>query len=463
VADPLAQGLLRPDAVRRASECTTGRECSDGAPVAWAILHAARAPTDPKMIRPVLLLVTTRTYRAGAFLQAAERLGLTMTVATDHPLAWRSGSPVGLMALDFDHPGEAVEALLNAPGPGFQAVLSAEDEGVIAAAAVSARLQLRHNSSEAVAITRDKAHFRQHLDQAGLALNPHFWVLPLEMDPEEAAARVEYPCVLKPRSLAGSRGVIRANDPGEFVAAFRRTARIIRAATPRDTEDIHTTLLVESYLPGSEHALEGLLSDGRLELLAIFDKPDPLVGPFFEETLYVTPSRLEPAMRQAIHACVAQAVSAIGLTHGPVHAEVRVHEGRVWILEIAARSIGGLCSRALRFEGGRSLEEILLLHAVGLPLPGLRLEPAASGVMMIPIPGAGTLRSVDGVEAAAAVPGITEVVIELRPGEPAVPLPEGGAYLGFLFAEGELPAQVEASLRSAHACLRIDLAPAAGP
>jgi len=410
------------------------------------------------MIRPVLLLVTTRTYRAGAFLRAAERLGLPVTVATDRPLAWRTGPPTGLLALDFDHPAEAAEALLNTPGPGFQAVLSAEDEGVIAAAAVSARLQLRHNSPEAVAITRDKARFRQQLDQAGLELNPRFWILSLQADPEDAAAQVQYPCVLKPRGLAGSRGVIRANDPGEFVAAFRRTAQIIQSEAPQDPQDIHTTLLAESYLPGSEHALEGLLSDGRLELLAIFDKPDRLEGPFFEETLYVTPSRLEPALRQAAQACVSQAVSSIGLTHGPVHAEVRVHEGRVWILEIAARSIGGLCSRALRFEGGRSLEEILLLHAAGLPLPSLRLEPAASGVMMIPIPGAGTLRSVEGVEAAAAVPGITEVVIELRPGEPVVPLPEGGAYLGFLFAEGESPAQVEGSLRSAHACLRIDLA-----
>jgi biotin carboxylase len=391
-------------------------------------------------------------------LRAAERLGLPVTVATDQPLAWRSGAPPGLLALDFEHPEQAAETIAGAGRTDFSAVLSAEDEGVIAAAVISERLQQVHNLPASVAITRDKAEFRQVLEQAGLALNPRFWVFPLEADPEEVAAGVEYPCVVKPRSLAGSRGVIRADNPAEFVAAFRRTARIIRTESPQRPDDIHTTLLVEGYLPGSEHALEGLLSNGRLEQLALFDKPDPLSGPYFEETLLVTPSRLAPALQRAIRSAVDKAVVALGLIHGPVHAEVRVHEGRVWLLEIAARSIGGLCSRALRFEGGRSLEEILLLQAAGLPLPSLQLEPAASGVMMIPIPGPGTLRRVDGIDLAAAVPGVTDIRIELRPGDSVVPLPEGATYLGFIFAEGETPGEVEQALRSAHTCLRIEIA-----
>jgi len=251
--------------------------------------------------------------------------------------------------------------------------------------------------------------------------------------------------------------VIRADDPAQFVSAFRRTAQILRNEQPPDPQEVHTTLLVEGYVPGSEHALEGLLNDGELVRLALFDKPDPLEGPFFEEMIYVTPSRLEPAIQEAIHSTVAHAASALGLSHGPVHAEVRVDADRVALLEIAARSIGGLCSRALRFEGGISLEEILLADAARLPLPGLQLEPAASGVMMIPIPGAGTLRSIEGVQAATAWPGITEVVMDQKPGATVVPPPEGSAYLGFIFAEGDTPAQVEASLRGAHACLRIEV------
>ena len=411
------------------------------------------------MPRPVLLLVTTRTYRAAAFLRAAERAQVPVIIATDQPLAWRTDHPPGLVALDFGHPEIASDGLAGSPHADVQAVLSAEDEGVIIAAALSARLNLTHNSTEAVRLTRDKALFRQRLEDAGLGINPRFWVFSLDTDPEEAAGRVEYPCVIKPRSLAGSRGVIRADDPAQFVSAFRRTARIIRSVAPAEPDDASTTLLVEGYLPGSEHALEGLLHAGRLQLLALFDKPDPLEGPFFEETIYVTPSRLGTATQHRIETSVQQAVAALGLTHGPLHAEVRVEAERVWILEIAARSIGGLCSRALRFEGGCSLEEILLLHASGRPLPDLRLEPPASGVMMIPIPGAGTLRQVAGVEAAAAVPGITDVVIELRPGETTVPLPEGGAYLGFLFAEGATPETVEAALRQAHACLSIEVSP----
>jgi len=241
------------------------------------------------------------------------------------------------------------------------------------------------------------------------------------------------------------------------VPAFRRTAQILRNELPAEPQEVHTTLLVEGYLPGSEHALEGLLRDGELVRLALFDKPDPLEGPFFEETIYVTPSRLEPALQQAIHSTVAHAASALGLAYGPVHAEVRVDNDRVSILEIAARSIGGLCSRALRFEGGSSLEEILLADAAGLPLPGLQLEPAASGVMMIPIPGSGTLRSVQGIREASAWPGVTGVIVDQKPGATVIPPPEGSTYLGFIFAEGDAPARVEASLRGAHACLHVEV------
>lgn len=406
-------------------------------------------------MRPVLLLVTTRTYRAGAFLRAAERLGLPVVVATDQPLAWSQDQTPGLLSLDFHNVESASSAIAAAAEPSFLSVLAAEDEGLLTAAAASTRLGLVHNSPDSVLVTRDKAQMRQRLDQANLPNPPH-WVVPLEADPEEAASQVIFPCVVKPRSLSGSRGVIRADDPASFVAAFRRTARIIRLAGTSDPHGMGETLLVEGYIPGSEHALEGLLTAGRMETLALFDKPDPLEGPYFEETLFVTPSRLSATMQSQVGRTVGAAVGAIGLTHGPLHAEVRVHAGQVWIVEIAARSIGGLCSRALRFEGGRSLEEILLAHAVGLPLPSLALEPVATGVMMIPIPGSGVLRKVHGVQAARGVPGITDVVITLPAGGDMVALPEGASYLGFLFGEADTPLAVETALRAAHRSLRVE-------
>jgi hypothetical protein len=201
-----------------------------------------------------------------------------------------------------------------------------------------------------------------------------------------------------------------------------------------------------------------MLSDGEFSGLSIFDKPDPLDGPFFEETIYVTPSRLPPAMQQQILQTTAAAALALGLRHGPVHAELRLGRSPV-VIEVAARSIGGLCSRMLRFGTGLSLEELILRHALGLPLSAqdLSREQAAAGVMMLPIPRAGVLRAVAGEDAARAVPGVVEVTITARPGEELVPLPEGSAYLGFLFAKGPTPTAVEASLRAAHARLHFTI------
>jgi biotin carboxylase len=252
--------------------------------------------------------------------------------------------------------------------------------------------------------------------------------------------------------------VIRADDPGQFVAAWQRLGRILAAAWEGD-RGLARQVLVERFLPGFEVALEGMLAGGRLTVLALFDKPDPLDGPFFEETIYVTPSRLPEATQAAIAGVAARAAAALGLTEGPVHAELRVNDAGCWIVEVAARSIGGLCSRTLSFGTGMTLEELILRHAVGLPIPSTCREGRASGVMMLPVPGAGILEAVTGVEEAQRVPGIESVALTCRPGHPLVPLPEGSSYPGFLFARGETPAQVEASLRAAHAALRFRLAP----
>jgi biotin carboxylase len=300
---------------------------------------------------------------------------------------------------------------------------------------------------------------REILGGAGIP-SPPFQRFSIEEDPEDAARRVAHPCVLKPLFLAGSRGVIRADDPAQFVAAFERIAAILRRPeVAAQGGDLARLILVEDFIPGVEVALEGLLVNGRLKVLALFDKPDPLDGPFFEETIYVTPSRLPAAAQARLAACTAEAVKAIGLREGPVHAELRLNEHGPWVIEIAPRSIGGLCSRTLRFGEGLSLEEVILRHAMGLEVESLDREDRAAGVMMIPIPHAGILREVRGKEEAEQVPGIEEIRLGIPLGQELVPPPEGTRYLGFIFARGGTPEGVEASLREAHRRLRFLIAP----
>jgi biotin carboxylase len=267
---------------------------------------------------------------------------------------------------------------------------------------------------------------------------------------------VGFPAVLKPVGLAMGRGVIRADDAEAARESERRIRKIVAAAG----DDPAAPLLLEEYVPGVEVAVEALLRAGRMETLAVFDKPDPLEGPYFEETIYVTPSRLPESVQAAVEDLVASAAAAVGLREGPVHGEVRIAGSRLWMIELAARSIGGLCGRTLRFGLGVRLEEVILRHALGLPLDGrLRREEAAAGVMMLPIPGTGTLREVAGQDEAGAVPGISDIRITIPAGGRLVPLPEGDRYLGFMFARGRAPDEVEAALRTAHARLRIAIDP----
>jgi biotin carboxylase len=266
---------------------------------------------------------------------------------------------------------------------------------------------------------------------------------------------VAFPCVLKPLTLSASRGVIRANTPDQFMAAVRRIGALLQREDVSVSGDAADFLLAEAYIPGLEVALEGLLMDGRLHALALFDKPDPLEGPFFEETLYVTPSRLPADVQARITDVTASACAALGLREGPVHAELRVNSDGAWILEVAPRSIGGLCSRTLRFGTGMTLEELILRHALGWPIASLERERRPAGVMMIPIPRAGRLGDVSGQADAAAVPGVEEIAITAHEGQELVPLPEGWQYLGFIFARADTADAVEAALRAAHARLRV--------
>lgn len=415
---------------------------------------AAAAPTPPAAPR-ILILYGPTSYRGGAFLAAAARLGLDIVQGIDlpDPLAGHWGVPV---SLDFDDEPAALDriAALHRERP-FAAVLAVDDRATMLAARAAGRLGLPHNDPASALAARDKWVMRERFAAAGVPV-PWFRRFPLETDPDAVAAAVAYPCVVKPPRLSGSRGVIRANDPDQLRAAWVRTRTLVEE---QGAEPDAAFLLVEEYLPGVEVAVEGLLNGGDLLVLAIFDKPDPLEGPFFEETIYVTPSRLPGETQAAIAAGTAAAAAAVGLREGPVHAELRIDERGVWPIELAGRSIGGLCSSVLEFGVGASLEELILRHAVGRPLPNTDLAGGAAGVMMIPIPTGGMLRGWTGAEDACAVPGVTGLEITAKVNHPVVPLPEGASYLGFIFARGDSPAFVEDAIRRAHARLAFRIEP----
>jgi biotin carboxylase len=409
----------------------------------------------------LLLLLPTTTYRTEDFLNAASRLGVDLVCASEAPSTFEHHAPDRLLTLDFTDPAGAANAVARfAHRYPIAGVVGVDDRTTVVAAAIAAHLGLRANTIGSATAGRNKRLLRERLAAAGVR-QPPFQVMSLEADPDTLAHQVVYPCVLKPLALSASRGVIRADDPAQFGEAVLR----IRAIVNRDDvvvgQEAKHALLVEQFIPGFEVALEGLLVEGDLRVLAIFDKPDPLDGPFFEETIYITPSRLAPDDQKAIAHTTAEACKALALDSGPVHVELRVNHKGPWVIEVAARSIGGLCSRTLRFGTGMSLEELILRQALGWPLTSTERDPRAAGVMMIPIPRGGRLAAVHGVDDATAVPGIEDVVISAHLDQELIPLPEGWQYLGFIFARADTPDEVELALREAHRRLDFEIVDAA--
>lgn len=388
-------------------------------------------------------------------MEAARRIGAELTVASEQPSTLESSNPAGLLTLDFKNPAVAADAVAAfARQHPIAGVAGVDDDTAIVAAAIAERLKLKGNPLPAARAARDKHLQREMLAKAGVPV-PRFVLRRLDEDPEKIAQAIAYPVVLKPLNLSASRGVMRADNPAGFVKAHNRLKAIV--CEPAGS------YLIEEFIPGYEVALEGMVVNRRLHVLAIFDKPDPLDGPFFEETIYVTPSSIPAGLQAAITDCAERGVRALSIVDGPVHVELRYNERGPWLIELAARPIGGRCSAVLRFgEGGSgkgvTLEEIILRHALGMPLPSLQRERLAAGVMMIPIPGAGTLRDVRGVDDAKRVPLIEDVQITAHPGEQLVPFPEGSRYPGFIFARGETAAVVERALREAHQRLTFVLA-----
>jgi hypothetical protein len=418
----------------------------------------------------LLLFAATTGYQIRVFADAARRLGVDLTLATDRCHIMEDPWGDRAIAVKFDRVAASLEALR---GMRFDGVAAVGDRPAMLAAEAAEMLGAPFHPPEAARACNDKYLARQLYRAAGLRV-PQFFRAQFSEDPHALAGRAPYPCVLKPLGLSASRGVIRANNAAEFVAAFERIRKIGERY-----------LQVESYIPGREFAIEGLVTGGELQPVAIFDKPDPLEGPFFEETIYVTPSRESEDVQRALLETTARAVRALGLRHGPVHAELRHNAEGAWMLEAHARPIGGLCAKTLRVAqasacpevtpareervqgdpcrpGGLPYEEIILRHALGEDVSHFHLvnglANGASGVMMIPIPKDGVYRSVDGLAEASAA--VEEIIITATPGQRLIPLPEGSSYLGFIFARGNSPQEVEAALRLAHSRLRFDIATA---
>jgi formate-dependent phosphoribosylglycinamide formyltransferase (GAR transformylase) len=409
-------------------------------------------PTKPKRL---LLLTSKLGYQTRSFSDAAQKLGVEIIFATDrcHQLddPWNDRA----IAVHFEEPEPAAISIMDSlRGNEPDGVLALGDRSVITAAYVARGLGIFHNHPASVESCRSKEKMREAFRVSGLR-TPSFRTLPIVPTPDAALSGIKFPCVVKPICLSASQGVIRANNTTEFRRAVERLAHLLQSPELRASRDPELDrMIIEDYIPGREVAVEGLISEGVLRVLAIFDKPDPLEGPYFEETIYVTPSRLSSEQQDAIERCARDSARALGLIHGPIHAEFRVNDEGVWPLEIAPRPIGGLCSRALRFGAELiSLEELLVRHAMGFDGTDLEREAISSGVMMIPVPASGILERVEGEDEARAVENVASIEITARLHDKIISWPEGSSYLGFIFARAENPEEVEHALRDAHAKL----------
>lgn len=409
----------------------------------------------------LLLLLPSLTYRAEAFLEAAHRLSISITVGGDFQSLVTLATQDSFLPLELQDPESALSTVESfSKRCPLDAVIGVNDNTTLLASQISDALGLPSNPVSAVSAARNKYLMRECFRDHGLP-TPPFILCHMDDDPNELSTRIQFPCVLKPLTLSASCGVMRADDVKSFATAFHRVGAILQTLGLPDTEEAGAQILIEGYLPGIEVAVEGLLTDGNFRPLAVYDKLDPLTGPFFEETIYVTPTRLPTETQSGVFRALSEAAAALGLKEGPVHGEVRIHETGMWVIEIAARTIGGQCSRTLRFSTGMSLEELIIRHALHMDILAFDREENASGVMMIPIPERGILESVEGVSEARRVQGIEELSLTIQPGEHLVPLPEGTRYLGFLIARGKQPEEVEAALRNAHRHLRFTVRPLA--
>ncbi len=403
----------------------------------------------------LLLLIPTTSYQVSDFVNAASKLDVHLVVVTNQPMMIQPFGNDNLLFIEFSNPGQAAAQIREyAIGKNFTAIIGVDEVTTLIAAIASEALNLSGNTPESVRNCHNKFLFRQSIADSEL-LCPAFQLIKCT-EFERLELVPKFPCVLKPLGLSASRGVIRADNSAQFIAAANRIQKLLQQCVelPVSLTDV---FMVEDFIPGAEVAVEGMLLDGRLTVLAIFDKPDPLDGPFFEETIYLTPSSNSTEQQHLIIATVQQACHTLKLLHGPIHAELRLNDRGCWIIELAARSIGGRCSRTLEFTNGCSLQELILRQALGYPVEQNRLQATASGVMMIPVTKAGKLTGITGMTDASSVPGIRQINFDIPIGDDVIPLPEGDRYLGFIFARGSNTATVETALREAFSRLKIEI------
>jgi len=417
----------------------------------------SRSSTASSKLRDrVLVIAPHGSYRTASFIKAANKLNVDVLIASQGEHSIVSDYVQGLH-IDFKNEEQAIETILTeAKKQAFSGIIGTDDTTTELAAYVAEKLSLPHNDLQAVKIAHRKDLARLSLKKSNVKI-PDFDLLTTTKLLSEQDIQVTFPAVIKPVALSASRGVIRVNNELELQQAVDRIKNMLLEERQID-KAIREILLLEEFIPGKEVAIEAMLHNGKLDVLAIFDKPDPLDGPFFEETYYLTPTSFSEDIQQEIKQTVLASCQAYGLKEGPIHAECRINKKGVWILEVAARTIGGLCGRLLSLGTGHSLEELVLLHAMGQRVEIKTIESAA-GVLMIPIPGAGILKRVEGLLEAQRIPYISELSIEVRDGYELVPLPEGNSYLGFIFSEAPTVKEAEQALRDAHDCLNVVIAP----
>ncbi len=414
-------------------------------------------------MRRILLLIPATSYRATAFVEAARAMGVEITVGSNHKSTLAAMNPAGFLSLDIHNLPQAVETARSfAKKYPVDAVIGVDDQSVIAASAIAEELNLNHNTIISVTAARNKYIMREFLSQHNIP-QPAYRKASLNDDKEKLNEITTYPAVVKPVALSGSRGVVKVTNRQELHEAVSLIRNIISTLVAHEKGQEAKTILIEEYIDGDEVAVDGLLIDEKLHPLVLFDKPEPLRGPFFEETMYTTPSRHSTKIQSEIFEVVKNAAQAMGLMTGPVHAELRFNETGIYLIELAARSIGGYCAQILRFEDpatgttNSTLEELIVRDALDEPVYSYRREKDAVGVMMLPVPGRGIVRKIYGKQEAKQVPCITDVVITVREGEELIPLPESGKYPGFIFSRAKRPVEVERALRKAHSLLKFEM------
>ena len=397
----------------------------------------------------LLLISHHNSYRIAPYIKAAKNLGLDITIASQgkHSLVTEVANGIHIDFADLD---SAIAVILEAnKAQPFAGILGSDDQTVELAAHTAKALNLPHNPPQAAQYSHRKDLARAQLSLAGCPVPMHC-LLDLNRPINRQMTGLPLPCVLKPLNMSASRGVIRADNEDEFLRACERLRPIV-ASAQGEFEQSH--VLIEEYIDGIEIAYEGYLYRGELHTITIFDKPDPLVGPYFEETIYVTPSALEVDLQLKIKSVLQDACNAYGLSTGAVHAECRIDQDKkIWILEIASRTIGGDCARILDNENF-GIEELAIMLAIEQPVEA-NMPDQARGVMMIPIREHGLLKRVEGLLDANRVEGIDKIDIIISEGHELVPLPEGNQYLGYIFATADTAEKATAAIREAYAHLK---------